>query len=368
MPLQTILDNVEVRTYQGRFRVQLEIPPWSTLTEEEIQEILEISSWDRDLSGYYTPGGRSLHMKRENPIKKGSITLGALQINGVGCIDIEEVSESGVVTFSEKTFSHPHNGNFMEGRNDGFMGTSFAQGKEIVHTTPDYRPTGTYSTSELNITINNTLIADNLGLTILGVPHVEAYGRYLEDELRSDDGYFGFVVLPIPQEDLPRFSQKLVDELVSVQNFAQLNQYQQKTDAFFATFAEGLREFHDSGYVHLQTHSTNLYNVFDYPYLMDWTTMQPLGKDREENALNRAIDILRPCDNVGDLVFHVGCTDEQGRAFIKGALFVQSLAAYLNLDLREMAKNNLENAAKNRYGGLGKLTFCAEYILHMGVE
>ena len=89
--LPPLLEDVQVREYQGRFKVQLEIPSSSTLTETEIDTILAISSWEVDPNtlahGY--EGGRGILLQRERPGKKRGILLPYLQIGGIGYRPLE---------------------------------------------------------------------------------------------------------------------------------------------------------------------------------------------------------------------------------------------------------------------------------------
>lgn len=57
---------------------------------------------------------------------------------------------------------------------------------------------GTYTFPELKTTLENTITISGLKMENMVVPHVEAYGRYLDDALMNDDGPFRFLVLPIP--------------------------------------------------------------------------------------------------------------------------------------------------------------------------
>ena len=63
-----------------------------------------------------------------------------------------------------------------------------------------------------------------------------------------------------------------------------------------------LRELHDKyRIVHLQPHLSNFYLIENTPYIADWGTMRPLGKNRMENVLNRATDINRPPHDIAKI-------------------------------------------------------------------
>ncbi|MEA2003370.1 MAG: hypothetical protein U9O53_00230 [archaeon] len=73
----------------GRYRLQLEIPGCSTLSENDIDRILKISSWEYDsnksVDGYEER--RSAVLARENSIEKGGIRLEFFPPNNTNFMD-----------------------------------------------------------------------------------------------------------------------------------------------------------------------------------------------------------------------------------------------------------------------------------------
>ncbi len=305
--LQPLIDNANVREHRGRYRVQLEIPEGSTLTSGEIDKVLAVSSWDADPNKEAVDyeGSRSILLNRQIPTMRGPIELKGLQVSGIGYKRF--ISGEHLGTLSDEPFRPPTTDNFMDSVHGTMMGTSYGQGRRVVHTIPKYRALGTYLFSELAEKVRKTLEVSKMHFDGLVVPNVEAYGRYLDDGLRNEEGEFGFVVFPIPDPKLPRVTQQ------SLQMFARVvtergNRYNaQELMLFYHTITSlhmlplilALRELHEKRVVHLQPHSSNYYLVRDVqiPYIMDWSTMRRLGEDREENLVNRVIDMRRPADD-----------------------------------------------------------------------
>jgi len=87
-----------------------------------------------------------------------------------------------------------------------------------------------------------------------------------------------------------------VQEVMSLVNHSMpdvFGAYDQIMSTAMFSLMRGLRELHDRGYVHLQTHMGNFYHLDGQTYLVDWTTMQQLGEHKTENVLNRSNDIMR---------------------------------------------------------------------------
>ena len=306
--LEPLFDDVIIITSDtGMYKVQLEIPKSSTLSEKDISRILKISSWEHNpnefVDGY--EGGRSVLLKRESPIEKNGISLSALQLNGIGYKNIEMSGDIGI-TRDDSKFLQPNDQNFMDlFQGTTKMSTSHAEGNKFVVTRQDYRPMGTYTSSELKTTLVNTMEISGFDMKNIVVPHVEAYGRYVDDKLKSeDDEPFGFLILPIPSVDKQRFAlefekeySKIISSTVKpnhVDPVEMMSKYYYMIMPNIAKLVIGLRELHDKGYAHLQPHFSNFYVVDDSLYLMDWSTLKKFGKNTNENRLNRSIDLIRP--------------------------------------------------------------------------
>ena len=307
MTLPPLFENVRIVEGSGRFPVQLEIPESSTLTEGEIERIIALSTWDTDpnqnVEGY--EGGRSVLIEREKPIEKGEIQLSGLQISGIGYLKIHVREKISV--YAGDSFFPPCKENFMKRVTGTKMSTSYGQGDKILSTRPEYRALGTYLLPELLKKVEKTQEVSQLVLEKMVVPHVEAYGRYLTPELANEDGPFGFVIFPVPSGTMQRIVAEAVKEFTSLDlknmsGVEAIMAYYAKLTPNICPFFAALRELHDTGYVHLQTHLSNLYVVDGTPYVMDWSTMRKLGNDPEENIANRVLDIKKPADNY-DAIF-----------------------------------------------------------------
>jgi hypothetical protein len=308
MKLQPLFGNTkQVLSHKGKFEVQLEIPEGSTLTSKDIDKVLNISSWTegstKDIADY--EGGRSVLVDRESPVKIGPVELKALEISGVGYknIDFRSTLQDG----DGGKFHPPSNENLMN-RVAGKMSTSHAEGSKIVTTKPSYRAMGTYTLPELKQKVANTMEVSKIKLDSLATPIVEAYGRYIDQSLRNQDGQFGFFVFDVPgvskktaaEESFEKFKSTLNDKeedpRIAIMNFYY------STAPYIISFADGLRELHDKGRrAHLQTHLANVYLTEGVPYLKDWATARKFDKNKKENVLNRTIDLNRPVTDYGTI-------------------------------------------------------------------
>ncbi len=315
MRLEPLLDNLSgIRRDKGKYEVQLEITKKSTLTENEIEKILALSTWkinpNQEADGY--EGSRSVLVRRKSSIKKGPIELKALQISGIGHRKFDFLGKLQTISH-DKSFYPPNKENFMSYINGTKMSTSHAEGRKIIDTRPKYRALGTYTYPELKTKLRKTKKVSDLHLEKMVVPHVEAYGRFLNPELQNKHGNFGFIVFPVPDIEKPRLasefvetlSESILDEKLTLREAVMAHYY--ALSLSMIPLVEGLRELHDKGRrVHLQPHLSNFYLVdaksYSIPYVMDWATTRRLGNNKEENIINRTIDLKRPADNY-DTIF-----------------------------------------------------------------
>ena len=84
-----------------------------------------------------------------------------------------------------------------------------------------------------------------------------------------------------------------------------LGMYYKEAYPFIISFVEGLRELHDHGLVHHQPHLGNVYDVDGVPFLMDWHTSRKLRGMREEDALNKAIDVECVIESLGKMTAYL---------------------------------------------------------------
>lgn len=320
MELQPLLEDLrDTVTYNGKYRVQLEIPKSSTLTGKEVEKVLALSSWksDPNKEAKSYEGIRSVVIDREYPIKKGSIELRGLQISGIGHKEFDTSKMLQTIPESDH-FYPPSKENFMDHVTGTKMSTAHAEGRRVISTRPGYRALGTYTKPELKQKLKSTMDIADVRLEKMTVPHVEAYGRFLDDELRNDSGNFGFIVFPVPGVNKPRAANeffgkfsKLVHKKSDPKEVVMTYYY--GISPYICSFVDGLRELHDKARrVHLQTHFDNFYLVDGNPYVMDWATMRRLGSDKEENILNRSIDVKRPADDYNSIFSSIFPSAPQG--------------------------------------------------------
>jgi hypothetical protein len=351
--LSPLLPDVRAIEYRGKYRVQLDVPSWSTLSETDIEHVLRVSSWDNhDIKCIY-PGGRGIHIKREAPVVR-KYPLRGLQINGVGYAPLE-FGDGVMLVNPNVPFLPPSRANFMEMAPKNTMRTSYLEGTTLKGRRPAYRPLGTYSAEELAITVQNTQIAAGLPLRLLVVPQVEAYGRFLDEELSRPEGNFGFVVLSIPSAEQDRLSTEL--QRSSVNGFDYVN----KASWRIQQLTRGLRDLHDNGFIHWQAHLSNVYAAIP-PYMMDWTTMTPISAQPEVAALERALDVTHCAQNVANVLVFAG-TNAKHREPIMRSFWEGILEVYIGKP-QPLSNEELFDRAARRYGKKAlEHHFHAEFIL-----
>lgn len=302
MQIPPMFEDVHVRIGKGRYGVQLEVPQGSTLNPYEVDRILALSTWDIDPNKEADDyeGGRAIILKRKSPITKNGMSLGGLQISGIGYKELDFRGEIGFQ--ADLPFYPPNSDNFLGHVTGTKMSTSYARGRRILARRPNYRARGAYVHPELHEKLKNTMHVSALPLENMVVPHVEAYGRYLGPELSNEEGPFGFCVFPAPSPGIERVfamaSRQVFGHVTPATTVAEfVMMYYFAMSPHMCNLIQGLRELHDHGFVHLQPHLSNVYTVNNMSYLVDWGTAQRLGEDREENVLNRVLDLNVPVDS-----------------------------------------------------------------------
>jgi hypothetical protein len=340
--LQPLYEDVQVETFQGKYQVQLEILPESTLTRDDIQRVLELASWRKDpnTEPVSYEGGRGILVPRKEPITIQDQKLETLLISGIGYRKML-VDDSGNASVEEDIFYPPSTENFMDGLPKGLIGYSYAKGEEIVDEFDGYSPLGTYTTETLKEKIEQTRLASGLGLTKLIVPPIEAYGRFVNEELQNDSGNFGFLVFSVPENN-KRFRERLRNIICSgKEDNTILNHVLQSMQSFISVIYPGLYELHWKGYAHGSTHLSNWYSE-NKAILSDWETTQKLDGNRIDNALNCLIDFHRPIVEMCHLIkdFEI---DQELLEKIEEAIFYDAIENYcperypgFNLDPRKI--------------------------------
>ncbi len=302
--IRPLLEDAKVREYHGRFHVQLEIPGSSTLAPHDIDRTGHLASWDLNpnagAEGY--EGLRSILVSREVPITKRGIQLSALQISGIGSRD-PNFSE-GMMLEPESQFNPPSSKNYMDLVPGTLMSTTYIQKGNLVNSRPKYRAFGTYTAKELGTKLKNTNTAAGIELKDMVTPHVEAYGRYLDEDLKNQEGQFGFMVFPVPSVTQQRITAEILDKCREFFNKSCLKDiplplaalaFYKIAAVYFVPVVAASREMHDKARcAHLQLHLSNSYLIRGLPFVMDWATMTALDQDRESNVMKRAVDLLRP--------------------------------------------------------------------------
>lgn len=318
--LNPLMENADIRTYNGKFPVQLEIPESSTLSEEDIEKIGSLASWEQDpnqgAEGY--EGFRAILISRTNPgyiLRKGK-RLSALELSGIGYkeMSIRETAH-GVRAYRLKSngkFLYPSKQNFVDIVNNPFLGTTVSRSGKAVGLKMNYRPLGTYTQLELLRKLQGTERISKMFLEKMLTPHIEAYGRYLDENLGNEEGAFGFIVFPVPSINRPRLNDVIRLELAETMEKNKLSIKESVVELckIYAKRTEplqrGLFELHERArLVHLQPHSSNIYDIEGSPYLMDWSTIHELGNNREDNIANRVFDVLMARKNFADTASEV---------------------------------------------------------------
>lgn len=302
--MEPILKDARVQRFDGKYPIQLDIPPYSTLADEDIRRVADLATWSTDPNkasvGY--EGARSIILERQSAVSLDGVSFSALQVSGIGSRSIKFQGRLAEIDDSAP-FTPPHAGNFMVGMPPGLMSSTVARKGRLYNTRPRYRATGTYTGEELREKVVNTDTAMNLPLSETIIPPVEAYGRYLDPKLSNDEGPFGFVVFSLPSAKKSRAAEEMQKELgrVDPHNPMEIMRYFYAAGKYMVPLVRSLRELHDSGYVHRQPHFSNFYRAEDMTILMDLATLHPLADDTQTNAMNRSIDLKIAQDNYDKL-------------------------------------------------------------------
>ncbi len=336
-------------THRGRYDVQLEIPYGSSVTDNDIGRILQISSWEDDdmqkMADAYE-GARGVKIRKDKPSYTEGIELPALYIAGVGHIKINRSGKNLSVFSYGKKMLPPETSNFFDSVDFQGLegGTSEVVDGRVVFKRPDYAPLGSYLESKAKEKIVKTREAGNMMLETVAVPKVEAYGRYID--LEKDGEHLSFIVFTVPSLGL-RFGQKIMSTFSS--SYQDFTNYMNKFAGFLG---EGVREVHDHSKCHRQLHFDNMYYNSRWPgrcklYVMDWVTSQMLGGFED---MNRALDIKIPWQNFKTIQKHIfsGGKGKRGRSqdlemtfWTNSMLFTgEMLSSYYNRDIDIMQMYN----------------------------
>lgn len=356
--LQILYENVRIKTFQGRYQVQLEILPESTLTQNDVQKVLKLASWDKDPNTEQVSyeGGRGILIPRKKPITIQDQKLEALLVSGIGYRKLS-VKENGDADVEEETFYPPSKENFIDGLPGKIIGFSYAKGEEIVDEFDNYSPLGTYTQETLIEKVRQTRLVSQLGLTQLVVPPIEAYGRFINEELKDENGDFGFLVFSVPKIGRKRFWEELVTIVNNEENWFHANEkVASLVRNFIKSMSRGLSELHQQGYVHLSTHLSNWY-LGEKASLTDWETAERLKGTETENAINRVIDFTKPLIEICNFIEEAfPFFSEEHQKGIKKAIFYEAANHYcenvnfnletVTADLSERQMINVKNLTK----------------------
>lgn len=295
-----IFPGAERHPFDGRFPCNVELAPDSTLAEEDIELIGKAASWEVAPSSFAarSPVGRSILLPREKRIRPGRVPYTHLQVTGIGYaeFDYDPTTELGVGATSD--FQPPSAENFLASHDIRMGTTLYDDGERVqVDTDTSYLPSGTYTRDGLAEKTEKTRRVAENDWRAFEVPGVEAVGLYDDPDLNKDGEPFGFLVLQAPET--PRFMQNIHshyrsatggDLSVGIYDVWGFLDWHVETMQPVVT---ALRELHDVGYAHLQLHGQNFHLVNGVPVLADWETLHELDDSEEDNALNRACDLVR---------------------------------------------------------------------------
>ncbi len=304
--IRPLYEDVRILHARGRYSVQLEIPPESNISEQDISRIVELATWDKDPNGHADgfEGGRGILVRREHALERGGLEFKGLQISGIAYRKIE-AGDNVVVISMDEPFLPPSKDNFMEGLGYGLMTTSYAERGKLIERRPKYRARGTYTAQELEQKVRNTRRISAIPFQRFVTPVIEAYGRYLNDNLRDSEGYFGFVVYPVLDVSGERLATKVVNDIVELNRRGRSPQtaFQELMDyaaLITRVTTRAVHEIHQQELAHHQPHLSNvdLPREGYKPYLLDWATLTSLGTNQADRAMNRAIDAKKIADNL----------------------------------------------------------------------
>ncbi|MBS3106112.1 hypothetical protein J4419_00420 [Candidatus Woesearchaeota archaeon] len=348
-----------IETLEGKFSVQIEIPPDTTLSDADVRRILELGSWKvpptrENVSAY--EGVRAVIIPKEVAVNKGGMEFAALQVTGIGYRPGTVSSAGDTIFADEKSFLPPTARNFVEEFAGMKMAVQFYDDSEFVVPVIAYRALGTYLPSELEAKVRNTQVAAGLELKRFKVAGVQAVGRYLDTELSDEDGPFGFFVTEVPSVSLKRhgteFGRKLAQAIDGNGAKSEWKSIRAVMNTFSVVSAQlayplfmGLREFHDAGYTMHALHPGNYYFDGREVAVYDWATLRPMTGNRWVDCVNRAIDITNP---VNDNLFLLG--DFVAPVDPKLITANWNLAVKAYLGLREIDLSKHVDKARRRFG------------------
>jgi len=303
------------------------------------------------------------------------IHLNALQISGIG---YKKVDFFGPLpkTIGERSFFPPSSENYIEAVPGTLMSTSYARNGKKIELRPEYRAFGTYTAPELREKLKKTIEASKLNLENMVVSPVEAYGQYLNDDLKNKDGNFGFMVIPVPSLHKTRVASEVAEKFIEVASGG-VSMVQASTGLYFllslniASLMHGLRELHDKHRkVYLQAHLSNYYVVDGKPYLMDWATMENLGEDRENNIVSRCLDMLKPVDNYRRFFtqFFGGCFSQNLMDNFCKTSFEVAMQVYSRDLEREFNLLDWAKRAEDLRGDYSDLSLAIQWMKDQGIE
>jgi hypothetical protein len=288
-----------VLTYEkGKFRVQLEIPEYSTLSGMDIDKILSIASWKKDVNEqiYRSEGGRSVLIERSEPAYNNGMELDGLQISGVGYISITESMGDTLFSHDGNKIVPPSHENFRKIKMGKRMKTSTIVNGTFCEKVTGYDPLGSYTEENMFEKVKNTRLACSMKNVAFSVPLAEAYGRY--NDISHDGSNLSFSVFSVPHPGEERFMAYLMKNLESV--LPELL----KTGFVLGNSIHGM---HENKYVHRQIHFSNFYFIDNRFHIDDWGTLVDLKTvDIEDVPKYMTMDIRMPQQNVEKILTFIG--------------------------------------------------------------
>ena len=179
----------------------------------------------------------------------------------------------------------------------GTFTTAFYSDGVYATMKPAYRAQGTYTYNELTGKIANTQKAVSLGIQSFTIPPIEAFGLFRNEELKNEEGPFGFLVQIVPRTSLYHAADACWRAVLDFKETRTINLYRHD-----ALLMQGLQELHHAGFAHLQPHHGNLYFFKDKLLVMDWATLHLIATNQEASRKCRALDIAVPLKSMDSVI------------------------------------------------------------------
>ncbi len=297
--MEEIITNCKTYISNGKFPIRLYVLPESSLTETDISNIIGYASWQDGFNHNtaHKVGGRDVLIARKNALITGIDGIDsykALQIGGIGyCsphLNVNQQDDHTII--NHKKFNPPSNRNFAaQQKGNSQTSPHVDENGNVSYRRNEYLPWGTYITADLADKVKATHEMTTHHFRLFGVPPVEAYGIYNNENLSHNNQPFGFIVTAYPDIGIKRIDTSIQDKpsLLTVELIRKV--------------IIAAAELHKAGYAHLQTHLGNLHFLEEKERILisDWETLQELNGTPKQNVMWKTLDVLRPIRDYASL-------------------------------------------------------------------